>query len=65
LEAVRSTACSKCEIIIHDLKIVEDKAHKFKLMDAYAIESLPAVVINGKVVDHEAMIHAKQSKPNK
>jgi DNA-binding transcriptional MerR regulator len=46
IQKVKELACSKCEVIVYESDY-EDK------MKAYGIECIPAVVMNGKVVDVE------------
>jgi len=50
ISKVRELACSKCEIMIYDLRL-EGKTQA----EAYGVVTLPAVVMNGKIVDLQAL----------
>jgi len=45
IEVIKRAACSSCEVIVHDMKIIEVAKRAKEL----SIRSVPAVVIEGKL----------------
>lgn len=53
VEKVKALCCSKCEVVVHN-KLEQSVEGEFEeKTQAYGIEALPAVTMDGKVVDME------------
>ncbi|MFS0555956.1 glutaredoxin [Brevibacillus sp. 179-C9.3 HS] len=51
VQKVKGLCCSKCEVVVHN-KLEQSVTGEFEeKTKAYGIESLPAVTMDGKVVD--------------
>lgn len=64
IKLVNKLACSKCEIIVHDLNITNATSESKERAKSYGIRYIPAVVLNGKVKDIEA-IQKVNKRPDK
>ncbi|MEC0091037.1 thioredoxin domain-containing protein [Paenibacillus macquariensis] len=53
VEQVKKLACSKCEFIVNNLSEPPVAAECEDKVKGYGITSLPAVTIDGKVVDYK------------
>ncbi|MGM0875814.1 MAG: thioredoxin family protein [Bacillota bacterium] len=52
---VKGLACSKCEIVVYDLSHNNVTRESEKKAKAYGIDSVPMVVLDGKLVDPEKL----------
>ncbi|OJW77735.1 MAG: glutaredoxin [Bacteroidetes bacterium 46-16] len=51
VEMVKSMACSSCEVVIYDLSKPCDTNECVDKVKTYGIKSLPAVAVNGVLLD--------------
>lgn len=51
VEMVRKMACSSCEVIVYDLSKPCDTKECLQKVKDYGIKSLPAVAVNGVLLD--------------
>lgn len=56
---VQEAACSKCEVVVYDLHQSNATAEMEEIAKRYGVQSLPCVVLNGKVMDVEKVKRAK------
>ncbi|MED4533071.1 glutaredoxin [Metabacillus fastidiosus] len=55
VQAVKEMVCSRCELIIYDARINEDK----EVANSYNIQSFPAIAIDGVLTDIETLKKGK------
>ena len=48
---VKETACENCEITIHNLSEQYESNICVTKMEAYGVKRLPAIAVNGKLID--------------
>ena len=51
VELVKSMACSSCEVVIYNLSQPGDSMECLEKVKAYGIKSLPAIAVNGKLLN--------------
>lgn len=56
VKQVQELACSKCEIIVHDLGNAATEG--IDLAKSYGIQSIPSIVMNGKMISAETIKNA-------
>lgn len=59
LQQVQELACSNCEIVTYDLSKDAASAESEDRAREYGVQSIPAVVINGRLVDYETVKNAR------
>lgn len=53
VKQVNEFACSKCDVVIYDLHPSNANTEREDLAKRYGVQSVPCVVLNGKVIDVE------------
>jgi len=56
---VKKLACSKCEIVVYDLNQFNATAESKDIAKLYGVQSIPSVVMNGKMISAETIQKAK------
>ncbi|MUT64854.1 glutaredoxin [Paenibacillus sp. NEAU-GSW1] len=59
LKQVKELACSKCEVVVYDLTQSNVTAELKDIARSYGIQSIPSVVLNGRMVDVEKIKSGK------
>lgn len=62
MNRVRGIACEKCEVIIYDLNthfVTDETEEKAK---GFGIQSIPAIVVDGKLQDIEVLKKSKMGQ---
>lgn len=59
VERVKQYACSKCSILIYDANDPESSARMQSKAIEYGIASMPAVVLDGKLIPSEKLVRGK------
>ncbi|MED4403572.1 glutaredoxin [Metabacillus fastidiosus] len=55
VQTVKEMVCSRCELIIYDARVNEDK----ETANSYNIQSFPAITIDGRLTDIETLKKGK------
>ncbi|MBD0383155.1 glutaredoxin [Paenibacillus sp. WST5] len=55
VQQVNDLACSKCEVVVYDLNKTTVTSESEDKAKAYGIQFVPAVAINGKLIDLELL----------
>lgn len=55
VERVKEFACSKCAILVYDANDAEKSTEMQLKVIAYGVTSMPAIVINGKLIPPEKL----------
>lgn len=53
VKQVNQFACSKCDVVIYDLHQSSATSEMKDIAKQYGVQSVPCVVLNGKVIDVE------------
>ncbi|MCQ6560253.1 glutaredoxin [Paenibacillus mendelii] len=61
VDEVKALACSKCEVIVYNMNEGSSTAGGQDKAGAYGITALPAVTINGRIIDVERLTRAKSA----
>lgn len=52
VKQVKNLACQKCEVIVYDLNRKTSTIEWEEKAQVYGVQSIPAVAIDGKIIDH-------------
>ncbi|XEC95096.1 hypothetical protein AB6A23_00445 [Paenibacillus tarimensis] len=59
VELVKKYACPRCSILVHDAKITGTSTDMHSKISEYGITSMPAVIIDGKLIPSEKLVKGK------
>lgn len=63
MQQVRENACSKCTIVVHEMNTPHGVKAYQSTCDEQGSFAVPAVVIDGRVVDHARLANLKKNGP--
>lgn len=61
LQQVRENACSKCTIVVHEMNTPQGVNAYQSACDGKGSFTVPAVMIDGRVVDHARLVNLKKT----
>ena len=59
VDRVNQTACSKCTILVYDASNTESSAEMQEKAYKYGVTSMPAIVMDGKLINPEKLVQGK------